>query len=361
VTEDPWATSGALQLTGPAGGPPLRPPAALVDAIEAIGARVDADPFALLVERAELDGFVRRGTTSCGGRTRLLRAADGDAVAVALPRADDLALLPAWLGIETAGDTAHGADERTWAAVGAAVARCPARAVVERGAELGLAVARCGEVTERTRVIESVHGSAPPLPRAPLVVDLSSLWAGPLATRLLLRAGARVVKVESTTRPDGARRGNPQFFERMHAGKEFLALDFEHDALHSLLRSADVVVEASRPRALAQLGIDAHELVATGPRVWLSITGYGRAAAVSHRVAFGDDAAAAGGLVADPGGDEGPYFVADAAADPLTGMVAAAAVLDALQADRRVVLDVALARVAASVAGAADGERWLPA
>jgi hypothetical protein len=306
VTDDPWATSGALQLTGPATGPPLRPPAGVVAAIEAIGARVDADAFALLVERAELAGFVRHGTTSCGGHTRVLRAAGGDVVAVALPRADDLALLPAWLGIGAAGDAAVAADERTWAAVGAAVARCEARAVVERGAELGLAVARCGEVTDTTRVIVSDHGSAAPLVRPPLVVDLSSLWAGPLATRLLLGAGARVVKVESTARPDGARRGNPQFFERMHAGKEFVALDFEHDDLHALLRSADVVVEASRPRALAQLGIDAHELVATGPRVWLSITGYGRADAAAHRVAFGDDAAVAGGLVADPGGGEDP-------------------------------------------------------
>ena len=41
-----------------------------------------------------------------------------------------------------------------------------------------------------------------------MVVDLSSLWAGPLVGHLLLRAGARVVKVESTTRPDGARRGS---------------------------------------------------------------------------------------------------------------------------------------------------------
>jgi crotonobetainyl-CoA:carnitine CoA-transferase CaiB-like acyl-CoA transferase len=169
------------------------------------------------------------------------------------------------------------------------------------------------------------------------------------------------MKVESTARPDGARRGNPQFFERMHEGKEFVALDFEHDELHALLQSADVVVEASRPRALTQLGIDADELVATGPRVWLSITGYGRAGDMSYRVAFGDDAAVAGALVADAGGGEGPSFVADAVADPLTGMVAAAAVFDALQGDRRVVLDVALARVAASVAQAGGGEPWRPA
>jgi crotonobetainyl-CoA:carnitine CoA-transferase CaiB-like acyl-CoA transferase len=90
--------------------------------------------------------------------------------------------------------------------------------------------------------------------------------------------------------------------------------------------------------------------------VWLSITGYGRDASVRERVAFGDDAAVAGGLVADAG--DGPCFVADAVADPLTGVVSAGAVRDALHAGTRVLLDVALARVAAHVAHSAGEERW---
>ena len=51
-------------------------------------------------------------------------------------------------------------------------------------------------------------GPAPPVASmAGLVVaDLSALWAGPLVGRLLARAGARVIKVESTSRLDGARR-----------------------------------------------------------------------------------------------------------------------------------------------------------
>jgi crotonobetainyl-CoA:carnitine CoA-transferase CaiB-like acyl-CoA transferase len=125
-----------------------------------------------------------------------------------------------------------------------------------------------------------------------------------------------------------------------------------------LLRAADVVVEASRPRALQQLGIDAADLLAGGPRVWLSITGFGRDGPGGQRVAFGDDAAVSGGLVAQPPGSDGPCFVADAVADPLTGLVAAAAVLDACSSGGRVLLDVALARVAASVASAAAGEPW---
>jgi hypothetical protein len=66
-------------------------------------------------------------------------------------------------------------------------------------------------------------------------------------------------------------------------------------------------------------------------------------------VAFGDDAAVAGGLVvADPAG---PCFCADAAADPAAGLVAAAACLDALAAGGCWLVDVSMAGVAASLTG----------
>ena len=45
-------------------------------------------------------------------------------------------------------------------------------------------------------------------------------------------------------------------------------------------------------------------------------------------------------------------FLADALADPLTGVIAATAVVEALAAGGHWLLDVALARVAASVADA---------
>jgi len=122
--------------------------------------------------------------------------------------------------------------------------------------------------------------------------------------------------------------------------------------LAELLAGADVVIEASRPRALEQLGIEAW---AAPARVWLSITGYGRDQ--PQRVGFGDDAAVAGGLVARD--ESGPVFAADAAADPATGLLAAVAVLDRLAAGGRWLLDVALARTAALLAAEpAPAEPW---
>jgi crotonobetainyl-CoA:carnitine CoA-transferase CaiB-like acyl-CoA transferase len=206
------------------------------------------------------------------------------------------------------------------------------------------------------RATAAAGPTAPPPPTLAgvMVADLGSLWAGPLAGALLAAAGARVVKVESTGRPDGARGGPAAFFDLLNARKRSVALDLRTAAgthlLGELLARADVVIEASRPRALAQLGIDAEALL-TGarPRVWVSITGHGRAHPQRDWTAFGDDAAVAGGLVSWHDGR--PCFCADAAADPASGLVAAAAALDALATGGRWLLDVAMAGVAAHLAG----------
>jgi crotonobetainyl-CoA:carnitine CoA-transferase CaiB-like acyl-CoA transferase len=187
------------------------------------------------------------------------------------------------------------------------------------------------------------------------VVDLTSLWAGPLCARLLRHTGAHVIKVESTGRPDGSRAGQPAFFERMNAGSEHVALDFASDdgrrQLRGLLTAADVVLEASRPRALRQLGIDASEAVRAGT-VWLSITARGRD---SDWVGFGDDVAAGAGLLAQA--DE-PLPAGDALADPLAGLHAAAAVSAALTTGQGWLLDLSMhdtARLCVTPAAARPG------
>jgi hypothetical protein len=152
------------------------------------------------------------------------------------------------------------------------------------------------------------------------VLDFSALWAGPLCAALLADAGADVIKIESARRLDGARAGAPLFYDGLNARKRSAVLDFAsaRDAalLAALLASADLVVESARPRALAQLGIDAERFVAArAGRVWLSITGYGRGDAAPGRVAFGDDAAVAAGAAHAVADDAGPLFCADAIAD----------------------------------------------
>lgn len=354
-----WAASGAMALSGRRDGGALGPPALLVDGVAALGERiatrsaelgraVELDWLALLGERAALAGLARAGTTSCGGGTRLLSTADGW-MAVALTRPSDLDLLPAWLGVEVVADD-------PWAPVAARLAAQRSADVLAQATLLGLPVSALGERTPRADagVHAQPHGPAPPTAtlQGVRVVDLSGLWAGPLCASLLGSAGADVIKVESTQRPDGGRRANRRFFDVLNGGKRSVCLDLVSASgrtdLARLVAAADVVVEAARPRALEQLGIVATEVLAgeAGPRVWVSITGHGRA---SPRVAFGDDAAVAGGLVVDDG--SGPCFCADAVADPVTGLAAAAAALDALAQGGRWLLDVAMAGVSAAAAG----------
>ena len=175
--------------------------------------------------------------------------------------------------------------------------------------------------------------------------------------------------MEGAGRPDGARRGTPEFFNLLNHAKECVQVDFadagDKAFLRRLLRAADLVLEGSRPRVMEQLGIDPAELADAGV-CWLSINAYGRTGDAAMRVGFGDDTAVAGGLWL--GGDP-PSFVADAVADPIAGLAAAAVGARLLAAERAELVEVPLARAAAwanaeapNVAGDAalrrDGDRW---
>ena len=259
--------------------------------------------------------------------------------------------MPAWLELEDAPVTAPAA----WSAVADAVAQRDIDVLMARAVLLGLPISRVGEASDTTALVRVPLGAAPPRELAGLiVVDLSALWAGPLCGDLLAAAGASVIKVESTRRPDGARRGPAAFFDLMNGRKRSVALDLHSDVgiatLRALVARADVVLESSRPRALEQLGIRANDEVAGGgPQVWISITGYGRTGDGRERVAFGDDAAAGGGLVVWH--TPTAMFCADAVADPITGLAAARACLDSLASGGRWLLDVSMAGVCAALAG----------
>jgi hypothetical protein len=349
-----WVACGAAACTGPSHEPLLAPRrvtaglariGAWIETLAAWhGAEITVDPFMEIGMRAAVEPAERH--------TRLLAASD-EWLALSLVRQDDIDCVPAWLQ----------ADARGWEAIAALVRLRPATELLERGIALGLPIARVGETAGaapaiRLSRVERSPVNAPAL-RDALVIDLSSLWAGPLCARLLQRAGANVVKVESTTRPDGARRMQ-RFYEHLHAGQDVVRLNFDDAAgraeLVQLLERADIVVTGSRPRALEQLGIDPRSVYRRGRvQVWVAVTGHGCKGSEAMRVGFGDDTAAAGGLVAWH--EDRPYHAAYALADPATGLVAAAAALAAYGEDR-VYLDVALARVAGALAGHDDRRNW---
>lgn len=326
-----WIGSGVTELTGRQDGPALVPPGnaaseagRLAEYLTSVDVYVDGP--ALLGERAALTGHRRQGDISPGGSARLLRTADGWA-AVSCARPDDALLLGALIGAELPPDPwpdvsawllAHSGAELAERAelLGVAAWPLPARPphLVPRGAPI--------ELSAQARQPLRMEDRAPRPIRGLLVVDFSALWAGPLCANLLGLAGARVVKVETPDRPDGARRGNAEFYRLLHAGHRSVVADPGDSEgrrfLRTLVEAADIVIEASRPRALAGWGLRPQLTDAT----WVSITAAGRA---SNRIGFGDDVAAGAGLVAWDA--EGPVFVGDAIADPLAGLTAAAAVV----------------------------------
>jgi len=350
-----WATTGLMHLTGRPGAAPRAPGAAvlgragvLASAVRALslaaGSEVRVDLGHTLAWRARLRGWQRRGAVSVNGSCRLLACPDGW-VAVNLARPDDVRSLPAVLGGTVDGDS--------WAALAQHAASRRAGNVAAAAQEVGIPAAALG-----SDLASPLRLSRPGRPGhraavSPLVLDLSAMWAGPLCASLLRQAGWQVLKVEDSRRPDGARSGPAAFYAELHRGIPAVRLDFStiegRAELARLAGRATVVVESSRPRALRRLGLHAEEWLAAAPgRLWVSITGYGRDDP-RQRVAFGDDAAVAGGLIArDSDGD--PVFCGDAIADPLTGLLAATAALAGAACGGGWLLDIGMAGVCAELA-----------
>lgn len=349
-----FARSGAMWITGGRRPVPIEFPllahlGALCSGIEVLSTRggrpVRLDPALVIAERAAQRGFTRGGRRSANRCCRLVEGNDGW-IACNLPRPSDLELLPAIL------ERTPGADP--WAAIGRAARRIPVATLAERAQQVGVAFAVLDTTRPCRPAVTLEQLGLPSLRAGELrVVDLSAMWAGPLCAHILGLSGARVCKVEDPARPDGARLGDPQLYRQLHDGHALAAISFSADAgrraLDRLVNEADVVIESSRPRALEALGITPQRFLGGAPgRTWISITGYGRNGAGADRVAFGDDAAVAGGLVAWDGSDA-PMFCADALADPLSGLFAAVGGLASMSAGGGLLVDVSMRDASAAV------------
>ena len=318
----------------------------IAECSQRLGRRVVVDGRQALDRRGHLP-LKPPGIWSPNRACRLIETADGW-IAANLARDDDRALLPAWLEADVGEDP--------WPAVIAVARRRPSQELIEGARLLGLPVSRIGETAgaplEATRQRRAAGRNGV---RAGLsVIDLSAMWAGPLCGAILAEAGASVTKVESTRRPDPVRHATPGLYARLNGAKAEQAIDFaDRSAIAGLrgdIAAAGVLITGARPRAFAQLGLTPDLLFADNPGlVWVAISGYGWLGEDADRVAFGDDAAAAGGLLRwTPGG--APRFVGDALSDPVTGLSAAAGALAALEEGGGMLVDAALARCAAGAA-----------
>ncbi len=195
------------------------------------------------------------------------------------------------------------------------------------------------EVMEQVRAAEGsaprpAHGpygartgaSGPPLAGL-RVVDLTWVWAGPLATRMLADLGAEVIKIEF---PSNAARPvapwNVGSFHELNRNKKSVVLDLSTDegseVFQRLVKASDLVVENFRPRVMANWGFDYRRLEALNSRVVLvSMPGFGSSGPFRDAPSVGPTIEALAGVGALLGYDEDePYTSAFAYPDPVSSM-----------------------------------------
>lgn len=176
------------------------------------------------------------------------------------------------------------------------------------------------------------------------VLDLTTSIAGPYASLLLADLGAEVLKIERPGRGDDARAWGPPFldgeslwFLSVNRNKHSVTLDYAQpaglDALHALVKVADVIIINQVGRSQKKLGIDYTRLKEINPRlVHVSITGFGLGGAKSDQPCYDLIAEGYSGVMDLTGEspNRDPQKVGTPAADLLSGTDAAMAAMAAL-------------------------------
>ncbi|HLL32724.1 MAG TPA: CoA transferase [Streptomyces sp.] len=212
---------------------------------------------------------------------------------------------------------------------------------------------------------------APPPPAPPLtglrVLDIATLFAGPLAATLLGDFGADVIKVEHPLRPDPSRGHGPSkdgvglWWKMLGRNKRTITLDLSkpggRTTLLRLAAGADVIIENFRPGTLEKWDLGWPELSAANPRLVLArVTGFGQFGPYARRPGFGTLAEAMSGFAAITGEPDAPPTLPPfGLADSIAGLATAYAVLTALAARDRTgegqVVDMALIEPILTVLG----------
>lgn len=180
-----------------------------------------------------------------------------------------------------------------------------------------------------------------------LVVDASTILAGPLCAQLLGDYGADVIKIEHPVAGDGMRGhghtkdGHSLWWKEISRNKRTVGLSLSvprgAKIFRSLIARADVLVENFRPGTLERWGLGPEELHRVNPGlVIVRITGFGQTGPYAGRAGFGTLAEAMSGFAHLTGADDGPPTLpAFGLADSLCGIAASSAAAMALFARER--------------------------
>ncbi len=191
------------------------------------------------------------------------------------------------------------------------------------------------------------------------ILDLTRVWAGPLAARILADLGADVIKVEALTgrgpavMPRGARGNYPGaepgerpwnrqgLFNKLSRNKRSVAIDLKtargHELFLSLVARSDVVMENFSARAMPGLRLGYHALRETNERIiYLAMSAYGARGPYRDYIGLGPSIEPLTGLNALLGySDAEPRATSLALTDAMAGTLGAAAIMMALERRER--------------------------
>ena len=185
------------------------------------------------------------------------------------------------------------------------------------------------------------------------VVEFGGYAAGPAIGKYLANFGARVIHVESVSRPDGFRLQYPPYkddrvglersgcFAFFNDSKQGVTIEVKHPAavslLYRLIERTDIVIENMRPGVMARLGLGYRELASRNPAlVMLSTSNLGQTGPRATHPGFGSQLSSLSGFTELIGAADGPP---SCLYGPYIDMIAVAyggaAVLAALDRQRR--------------------------
>ncbi|HLK45470.1 MAG TPA: CoA transferase, partial [Acidimicrobiales bacterium] len=179
-----------------------------------------------------------------------------------------------------------------------------------------------------------------------LVLDFTTFWAGPSATRTLADLGADVVRIErpgsrvdvDSLDADPNRLVQDVFFHwKMNRGKRSAVIDLAsergREVVRRLAARADVVIENFRPGVMASFGLDAASVAAVNPGiVYVSLSGMGATGPRAWWGSYGPTIEAASSIehrTRYPGGP--PLRLGHTLPDGVGGLAGALAVLRGLR------------------------------
>jgi len=174
------------------------------------------------------------------------------------------------------------------------------------------------------------------------VLDLATLFAGPLAATLLGDFGAEVIKIEhpkgDPVRTHGyVKNGINLWWKMIGRNKRAMTLNLSHaeaqDILLDLAARADVVIENFRPGTLESWNIGPEQLHARNPGLVIArVSGFGQTGPYRRRPGFGTLAESMSGFAAMTGTADGPPTLPPfGLADGITALATSSAIMMALR------------------------------